>query len=518
MSTIGIMLKRCLTGLFVVTAGYAGMTPLAEARASGSSSGSLEMLSATEFQRVNQGEPPARDTVVTGLLDNSVSVAAAAGGQIAGLERQIVLARQGDWDRATSANSDHLALPVIRVGGLSSAYQDRIEKIKRHRAHGVLRAIVSRDIDTVWDSLESGAVFHIGDRVARVVRSNELDVEGEFHTVSRRDEFERLFDLLFTEAFRSRLAANPAVSCCIWQDEERGKSQPLYYWGERNVGDDAMAIVFDTGSVVEGTRGGFETTKEVRIRAVLNARVPAPAFDCMKALRLSEQKICSSHVLSDLDRVLNRKYLALRDELSGDELSTLQSSQRSFLRQRDRCADRERCIESLYQERNKTLQRWIQRSRGDSARGLEERLVNAMAWDPNSVTPGPESEFEVVINALNASGYLLGEPAGRWDYVDYWIFQKDFYVEGHRVLLLGHEYPGEWVGCCPSKGFIVVLALHGALTEVEDFAEAVGCQLFEGDSGLPPGLVASHETTVRLGCTERDKRVSTRMLGPSSFH
>lgn len=518
MSTIGIMLQRCLTGLFVVIAGYTGMTTLAEASVSGSSSGSLEMLSATEFQRVNQGGPPARDNVVTGLLDNSVSLVAAVGGPIAALERQIVLGKQGDWARATSADSEHLAVPGIRVGGLAPADQDRIEKIKRHRAHGILRAIVSRDIDNVWDSLESGAVFHIGERLARVVRSNEVDGGGEFHTVSRRDEFERLFDLLFTEAFRSRLAANPAVSCCIWQDEERGKSQPLYYWGDRNVGDDAMAILFDSGSVVERMRGGFETTKEVRIRAVLNARVPAPAFNCMKALRLSEQKICSSHVLSGLDRVLNRKYLVLRDELSGDELSTLQSSQRSFLRQRDRCADRERCIESLYQERIKTLERWIQRSRGDSARGLEERLVNAMAWDPNSVTPGHESEFEAVVNALNASGYLLGEPAGRWDYVDYWVFQKDFYVAGHRVLLLGHEYPGEWVGCCPSEGFIVVLALHGALTEVEDFAEAVGCRLFEGDSGVPPGLVASHETTVRLGCTERDKRVNARTLGPGPFH
>ena len=510
------MLKRCLTGLFVVIAGYTGMTTLAEASVSGSSSESLEMLSATEFQRVNQGGPPPRDTVVTGLLDNSVSLAAAVGGPIAAPERQIVPGKQGDWARATSADSEHLALPGIRVGGRAPADQDRIEKIKRHRAHGILRAIVSRDIDTVWDSLESGAVFHFGDRVARVVRSNELDVEGEFHTVSRRDEFERLFDLLFTEAFRSRLAANPAVSCCIWHDEERGKSQPLYYWGERDVGDDAMAIVFDTGSVVEGTRGGFETTKEVRIRAVLNARVPAPAFDCMKALRLSEQKICSSHVLSDLDRVLNRKYRALRDELSGDELNTLQSSQRSFLRQRDRCGDRERCIESLYQERNGILQGWIQRSRGDGAARLEKRLVNAMAWDPSSVTPGPETEFQAVINALQAWGYLPGEKAGRWDYVDYWIFQTNFYFKGHRVVLLGHEYPGEWVGCCPSEGLSVVLQPHGALKEVEDFAEAVGCRLFEGDFGLPPGWAES-ETTVSLGCTERDKRGNSRTQGPGSF-
>jgi hypothetical protein len=83
---------------------------------------------------------------------------------------------------------------------------------------------------------------------------------------------------------------------------------------------------------------------------------------------------------------------------------------------------------------------------------------------------------------------------------------------------LGHEYSGGWVGRCPSEGFIVVLAPHGALTEVEDLLEAVGCRLFAGGFGLPPGLVASHETTVSLGCTEWDKRVNARTMGRSPLH
>ena len=517
MNTIEIIIKGALTGLIVVTAAHGGMTASAETRGPVFSLGSWEMSSTNEVQRARQLGRPSRESVMIDVSRNGVSVDAIMGGQNGTVRGKNVLAMQADLGQLNSPNSRTPAVPSISGVDPADVEYDRMEKISRHRAHFILTGIISKDTDAVWDSLAPGAVFHIGEHLARVARSNEVDVSGEFHTISRRDEFARLFDLLFNEAFQSRLAANPAVSCCIWHEGERDHSQSLYYWGDRDAGGDVMTIVFDTGSPVAGARGGFETTGGVQIRSVHNARVPTPAFDCMKALRLSERKICSSYVLSHLDQVLNRKYQDLRDQLSGDEIRDLQTSQRSFLRERDRCADRERCIESLYQERNDYLQHWIPRSRGDDAAALGERLVNAMGWDPRSVTAGAETEFQAVVNALQARGYLAGEPAGRWDYVDYWIFQRDFYVKGHRVVMLGHEYPGEWVGCCPSEGFIVVLHRDGTLTEIADFAEALGCRVFEDDFDLPPGWTASHETNATLGCTERDKRGSAQTQARGAF-
>jgi hypothetical protein len=72
-----------------------------------------------------------------------------------------------------------------------------------------------------------------------------------------------------------------------------------------------------------------------------------PSFDCSKAASFAETSICSSPVLSELDRALHDRYVAAR---RGSDPKRLQEDQQLWLRQRARCKD-EACLTDMYRIR-----------------------------------------------------------------------------------------------------------------------------------------------------------------------
>lgn len=98
----------------------------------------------------------------------------------------------------------------------------------------------------------------------------------------------------------------------------------------------------------------------------------APSFDCLKAKKGSiDQVICNSKELSILDRTMGQKYARATLATPRTEFPALQTDQREFIANRNKCmkrkADRHDCFAFAYESRNQRLDEWIDGSawRGD---------------------------------------------------------------------------------------------------------------------------------------------------------
>lgn len=91
------------------------------------------------------------------------------------------------------------------------------------------------------------------------------------------------------------------------------------------------------------------------ILAALALVASGPSFDCAKATTAVEKMICADPQLTALDRAVARLYAGVpRTDRSswqkGDRVGGLWTSQPDWLKERDRCADRD-CLIANYDER-----------------------------------------------------------------------------------------------------------------------------------------------------------------------
>lgn len=99
-----------------------------------------------------------------------------------------------------------------------------------------------------------------------------------------------------------------------------------------------LRILFGPYAVAPYSSGPQEI--EVPLSALQGAlrsdpRVPAPSFDCARAGNAAEHAICSSTVLSRLDRQLARAYSYMLDVLADDDAARVQREQRAWIGQRN---------------------------------------------------------------------------------------------------------------------------------------------------------------------------------------
>jgi len=84
-----------------------------------------------------------------------------------------------------------------------------------------------------------------------------------------------------------------------------------------------------------------------------------PGFNCRYAQNRTEYAICSSRWLARLDRRLNYWYgRAMLRARYFDVTGEVRSEQRAWLRSRNRCDGRKRCIARKYRKRIRQLRNW----------------------------------------------------------------------------------------------------------------------------------------------------------------
>lgn len=77
----------------------------------------------------------------------------------------------------------------------------------------------------------------------------------------------------------------------------------------------------------------------------------SPSFDCSRGASAIEQVICSDPTLARLDRAMSDNYRAmLASDIGDGARQDLKSTQRAWIRQRDRCTDRS-CLVDVYRTR-----------------------------------------------------------------------------------------------------------------------------------------------------------------------
>ena len=81
------------------------------------------------------------------------------------------------------------------------------------------------------------------------------------------------------------------------------------------------------------------------------------SFDCARATAWAETQVCSSQSLAHSDRRQTALYSSVMDRAIGVDRTRLQQSQRSWIRERNSCADVP-CIEQSYSSRLSYLESW----------------------------------------------------------------------------------------------------------------------------------------------------------------
>ena len=114
-----------------------------------------------------------------------------------------------------------------------------------------------------------------------------------------------------------------------------------------------------------------------------------PSFDCDKASTATEKAICSSEMLSNLDRELAAAYKVARGNIDKESrnLTVLRNQQRQWVKKRSStCSDNVQCLSRMYQERIKALLGddvgQIKQAKREAASegNIVEILVNVVWW------------------------------------------------------------------------------------------------------------------------------------------
>jgi uncharacterized protein YecT (DUF1311 family) len=82
---------------------------------------------------------------------------------------------------------------------------------------------------------------------------------------------------------------------------------------------------------------------------------PTPSFDCAKASSNIEKMICGSATLAKADADLATVYHSALQQAAGDQLSSIKSAERDFIKQRNQCQTAD-CVNGVYLTRLAQLQ------------------------------------------------------------------------------------------------------------------------------------------------------------------
>jgi uncharacterized protein YecT (DUF1311 family) len=74
----------------------------------------------------------------------------------------------------------------------------------------------------------------------------------------------------------------------------------------------------------------------------------APSFDCAKATGRVEKMICASASLAKADAELSTVYHRAIQQATGDQLSSIKTAERDFVKQRNECQTAD-CVDGQYQ-------------------------------------------------------------------------------------------------------------------------------------------------------------------------
>ncbi|MCF8059409.1 MAG: hypothetical protein K9K67_08935 [Bacteriovoracaceae bacterium] len=85
--------------------------------------------------------------------------------------------------------------------------------------------------------------------------------------------------------------------------------------------------------------------------------------------------------------------------------------------------------------------------------------------------------FKELTNRLDIEGFIRPGEKYRFDYSDYYLFEKDYKFLNTPILAIEHEYMDKWVGCCVNPGFALFLMLEKKTTELERFTSDNKCSL-----------------------------------------
>src|SRR5688572_12789301 len=141
---------------------------------------------------------------------------------------------------------------------------------------------------------------------------------------------------------------------------------------------------------------------------VFPALAAGAGFDCTQAANAIERSICADPRVSELDEYLARYYAGARTAVKAGA-ACLQADQQEWLRQRNRCADRN-CLENAYLDRLAELDALQPGVTALKNLQLPER--SGLAWiiapaaDKVAAPPNPKAVPEEL------AGVLLDEVAG----------------------------------------------------------------------------------------------------------
>lgn len=112
----------------------------------------------------------------------------------------------------------------------------------------------------------------------------------------------------------------------------------------------------------------FAATTALAALSVLAQPAAAQDFNCATARTSTEQAICSSHSLKQLDETMAELYGAIwgyygRAPFTTADRQSLRSQQHVFLASRDSCGSSTRCIRGAYDDHIGQLSSWLKSAR-----------------------------------------------------------------------------------------------------------------------------------------------------------
>ncbi|PTL76717.1 hypothetical protein [Vitiosangium sp. GDMCC 1.1324] len=135
---------------------------------------------------------------------------------------------------------------------------------------------------------------------------------------------------------------------------------------------------------------------------------------------------------------------------------------------------------------------------------LAKHLLQGLA-SSRKTTP---DEQKAIAHALVAAK-VIGKPFVREDYSSFYTPLSDIELFGRKVLAVEYEYIEEWIGCCVTNGFAVLLPnTPGDDAALDRFARENNCKVRVGkDVIYVPGAWDSQNEAgkfIQLSCKDSD--------------
>ena len=125
-------------------------------------------------------------------------------------------------------------------------------------------------------------------------------------------------------------------------------------------------------------------------------------------------------------------------------------------------------------------------------------LVSLLAWPASAMADDTERELELaitynthtkervlsfpdLIRSMDAAGLVTLKPDFRADYIDYRFAKKSASLYGFSLVMIEEEYVTQWIGCCPNRGFSILLKGNGDAARLTDLAAKNYCEIWSDE-------------------------------------